>query len=278
VNANLLTIGEKAENRRGRDRRNARRQALCRRQRLLRELVFATGSGSGSVADQISAEESLELLSAHLRRARSIAVEIRRTWATAAGVRAPLALAPISEPLPRPERILRARNRSQRCPGLLIAAVPLDRESSIVQAISEIKEKIQAGMSPVIALDFFVGSCDIPWQESNGLLAKCGLIPTPLSPIEVDATRCARAFWNGYAEGRSMFTTMIAAGEITIERGDWAVFNSRKLRELLPGMSIPRLLRRQTYLTNLVREGSDLCLDLYSYPGKLPLVRHPFGL
>jgi hypothetical protein len=131
-------------------------------------------------------------------------------------------------------------------------------------------------MPPLIALDFFVGSCGIPWRESNELLFKQGLIPTPLSPIEVDATRCARAFWNRYAEGRSTFTAMIAMGEITIETGDWAVFNFPKLREMLPGMSIPRLLRRQTYLTNLVREGSDLCLDLYSYPGKLPLVRHPF--
>jgi hypothetical protein len=227
MNAKLVTPSEKAESRRGRHQRKARRKVRRRRQRLLRELVAATGAGSSSAANLITAKEAFELLHAHLRRARSIATGIKRSWATVTGVHAPLVLPAVSEPFPRPDRILRPWNLCQTRPSLLMEAVPPDRKSSIVQAISEIKEKIQAGMPPVIALDFVVGSCGIPWRESNELLFKQGLIPTPLSPIEVDATRCARAFWNGYAEGRSMFATMIAADEITIERGDWAVFNSR---------------------------------------------------
>ena len=58
-------------------------------------------------------------------------------------------------------------------------------------------------------------------------------------------------------------------------RGDWTLFESEKLAELLPGLHMPRLLRRTTYLANLVRDRMGLTLDIHAFPSALPLVRHP---
>jgi len=46
------------------------------------------------------------------------------------------------------------------------------------------------------------------------------------------------------------------------------------LADLLPGLHVPRLLRRSVYLTNLVRDRQGLTLDIHSF-SRLPLIQHP---
>ena len=276
MDARLLSAAEKAANRRGRARRKAQGKARRRRERLLRTLVTAAGEVGTSVADLLTPMESLELLTAHLHRSRTLASRIKRKLAPTRTVESPVGPPVKLVPIVRPTRVLRAGRRSQVRPQLLDATVSDNHGSTMMEALAATKRHVDRGISPLVALDFFVGSTGLPWSVSAELLFRHGAIPTRISPDEVDATESARAFWKHYRDGRNVYWAAVTAREIQANVGDWALFHPGDLDALLPGIRLPRILRRQAYLVNLAKDQDGLCLDLYSCPTKLPLIRHPF--
>jgi hypothetical protein len=262
-------------NARGRNRRNAQRQARRRREKLLNELSLLGGSVGVGDFGLVTAEESLELLTAHLHRARSITKRLTR--ALRIGRRASDApqSASCDPPLPRPTRVLREANRSVIFPQLLSGATAPHRADSFSELIRFLREMPAREMSPHAMLDFLARSSGLPWPVAAKVLHAERLIPAEFSATDIDAIRGARTFWNRYEDGRIAYRGCLDAGEIKPVEGDWAFFESDELQALLPGVAMPRMFRRNSYLTNLVRNSEGLCLDLHSRNGS-PFGRHTF--
>jgi hypothetical protein len=122
----------------------------------------------------------------------------------------------------------------------------------------------------------FARSSDLDWQLAARILHEGRLIPGPFSASDVEAIRQARRFWDLYGAGRQAYAAAVEQREVPAIVGDWALFEAAQFEELLPGVSVPILLRRCAYATNLVSGPPGLCLDLHSFPTGLPLCRHPF--
>lgn len=242
---------------------------------MLHKLVLAAGSATSALTEAITPEEGLELLTAHLHRARSIAARLQRSTRTA---RKPIGsgrLSLASLPVPRPGRVLLEQNRGRIFPQLLNAE-PAHRPGTPVQEALAALGRVRWDMSPHAALDLFVGSSGLPWEVAAGLLHRRGLIPAAFSAPDINAIRDARAFWDGYCDGRAAFQAGVAAGDFTALAGDWAFFEAAQLSTLLLGFCLPRALQRDCYLTCLQRDPSGLCLDIHAAPSGLALLRHPF--
>lgn len=273
MNPRLLTVAEKAANYRGRNRRNAQRQARRRRERMIGELLAVAGPAACAAVDAVTGADSLDLLTAHLHRARSIVARIKRS-VRIVRLSDPSNCAVPCAPIARPSRVLRAGNRGRVFPALLNAG-PAHRPGTPVQDALAVLARVRWDMSPHAAVDLFVGSSGLPWAVAADLLHRRGLIPAAFSAPDINAIRDARAFWNLYRDGRAAFQAGVEAGEFAALAGDWAFFEAAQLATLLPGVRVPRALRRSCYLVNLVRDPVEVCLDMYSAPTCLPLIRHP---
>jgi len=272
MNGRLLSPHVKDANRRGRNQRNARRQARRRRERLLAEL--AAIDGTGMAAQLLSPQENLALLTSHLNGARHIATRIRRTLRLARMGQSDGPPTNIQAAPPRPVRVLREQNRGN-WPVLLADAIEMDQPLTLVEAMAATTRHAEDGASPHVLLDFFVRASGLPWATAVQVLEQRRLIPGAFSPWDIRAIREARGFRDRYRNGRDAYHAAVSAGDVVAMRGDWTLFESAQLADLLPGLHMPRLLRRTAYLANLVRDHMGLTLDIHAFPSALPLVRHP---
>ena len=273
MNPKLLTTAEKEENRRGRNSRKARRRARLRRERLLAEL--AAIDGTGLAAQLLTPRENLELLTAHLARAKAVMPRVRRTLRLARMGQSDGPLATIHPAPPRPVRVLREQNCGKVWPALLASAIDVDQPLTLVEAMAATTRHAEDGASPHVLLDFFVRASRLPWETAVQVLEQRRLIPGAFSPLDIRAIREARGFRDRYRNGRAGYSAAVSAGDVVALRGDWTLFESEQLADLLPGLHMPRLLRRTAYLANLVRDHMGLTLDIHAFPSALPLVRHP---
>jgi len=276
MNHRLISSAEKIANRKGRNRRNSARQGRQRREKMLRHLSLALGA-SGFIPLARPAE-CLELLTAHQNRANAIAGRVKRMAATARspGFREPAEskAAALQEP-ERPQRVLCVKNRAAVFPRLLRIPHPAGPDLPFVEAVEEATRIQQGGAFPHSILDFFVRATGLPWESSARLLFERGIIPFPFSNADLQAIKASRFFWDRYDEGRTCYRALAQSGQVPSGAGDWAYFDSSGLDELLPGVHVPKRLRRPEYLANLVNNKAELCMDVYSFQ-MLPLFRHPF--
>jgi hypothetical protein len=272
MNGRLLSPHVKDANRRGRNQRNARRQARRRRERLLAEL--AAIDGTGMAAQLLTPQESLDLLTAHLARAKAVMPRVRRTLRLARMGQSDGAPTTIHPAPPRPVRVLREQNRGN-WPVLLASAIDVDQPLTLVEAMAATTRHAEDGASPHVLLDFFVRASGLPWATAAQVLEQRRLIPGAFSPWDIRAIREARGFRDRYRNGRASYSAAVSAGDVVAMHGDFALFESEQLADLLPGLHMPRLLRRTAYLANLVRDHEGLTLDIHAFPSALPLVRHP---
>ncbi len=274
MNGRLLSPHVKDANRRGRNQRNARRQARRRRERLLAEL--AAIDGTGMAAQLLTPRENLDLLTAHLARAKAVMPRVRRTLRLARMGQSDGPPTNIQAAPPRPVRVLREQNRGKKVwPALLADAIEMDQPLTLVEAMAATTRHAEDGASPHVLLDFFVRASGLPWATAAQVLEQRRLIPGAFSPWDIRAIREARGFRDRYRNGRDAYHAAVSAGDIVAMRGDWTLFESEQLADLLPGLHMPRLLRRTAYLANLVRDHMGLTLDIHAFPSALPLVRHP---
>lgn len=240
---------------------------------MLRAMALGVGNGVEFAGQLITGEEGLALLTGHLNRSKCIAGRLMRASRLARSTSGP-APSVVVESIPRPNRTLRLMNRGRVLPGLLKEAVNVVTASSIMEAVGTVHELTDAGMSLHVVLDFFIRAAGLPARIAVDVLRKRG-IPMTLSTGEVEAVGRAREFWDQYLSGRAAFASAVAAMETPPLAGDWAIFESSELTTLLPGLTVPHLLRRRAYSVNLVSIGNGLCLDLHAFPSGLPLIRHP---
>jgi hypothetical protein len=117
------------------------------------------------------------------------------------------------------------------------------------------------------------------WEHCAELLYHNRIIPRRLSEEEIFAVRRAADFWDRLAVAQKLYGAIVRIGELPRFRGRFGYFGKDALKELLPGISIPKHLERNEYLTRLIpadRQGKGLCFDVHSVKGQ-PLFRHPFA-
>ena len=274
MNSWLLTPQEKNANRLLGNRRNAQRQACRRRERLLADLAVL--GGTELPAQLLTPRENLDLLTAHLARAKAVVARVRRALRLTRMAQPGGPPAAIQNAPPRPTRALRVQNRGRVWPALLADANQSDQPMTLVEAMAAITRHAEDGASPHVLLDFCVRVSGLPWETSAAILHERRIIPATFSSTDILAIRRAGDFWDRYREGRAACAAAVSAGEIPLMHGDFALFETGQLHAILPGLHVPTLLRRTAYVVNLVTDLHGLCLDLFAFPSVLPLVRHPF--
>ena len=176
--------------------------------------------------------------------------------------------------LPRPTRVLSRLNRSGVFPPLVPTATIIQESSA--SRVMEILRWAAASMPPHRLLDALATASGFSWQNSAAILLGSRIIPAPIAPDVIAATRDARDFWQQYSAGRERFSNLVANGVMTNLIGNWASFEHCHLERLLPGIIVPARLRRYDYLTNAIWDAKELSLDVHAGLNAQPLFRHPF--
>jgi hypothetical protein len=273
MNHRLLTRRQKAENRRGRDRRNALRQRHSRRRNLL---CLLHGECSASLESELSPAEALQLLAGHGNSARRLQRRLVRSGVASFGnPAAPIGAEP-SFPIDRPRRWLQ---RSRR--GIVVdcadARLLISLPAAIEPAIEVLQRSRTNWIRDVRILCSFVAATLLPWELAANVLFARGVLSRQLSAGEITAAKRALDFWRSYDLGRRRYQAAVATKELVLAPGDWALFSPHNLFTLLPGIRIPIAFRRSEYATNLIQQNEKLELDIHSMPELLPLFCHPLG-
>ena len=271
MNWRLLTDQEKRANAVARQRRKDARRRGCRRGKLFDQISHSLG-GVHDLRGLITPQEAFTIYCGPLQSAKLIARRMARQ-----AIDLPPAVKEMSleQQCERPERVLRRSRRSRAYPAALlrVAAAPC---VSLPAAIENAKAALRRGASTAVILDYWCCANGVEFEDAGEILMKMGLLPTPVSPVEIEQARLARNFWHWWRTGNTRYAAAVAIKHCSGTRGDWGWFEHRELMVLLPGLKLPQALTRSAYLACLVTEpDGTLVLDLYSSNQK-PLVRHPF--
>jgi hypothetical protein len=252
--------------------RAARYSRIYRRRRLLQQAFTAI------VPEAFSPEESFQLVfgsSLDARRAFNRASRRQEVR--------PLAKEALAQPganlgdltfLPRPTRVLSRLNRSAVFPPLVLNDYQID-EVSISRILAALRRDCET-YPPHRLLDAFATASGLSWEDCADLLLSYRLIPVPIGPEDINATRRARLFWNLYEEGRARYAALVAHQLIPPLAGDWASSEKSELERLLPGILIPGRFKRDEYLMNWIGDAISFSLDVHAGSNFAPLFQHRF--
>ena len=249
--------------------RAARYKRIHRRDQLLRQAFTSI------VPESFSPEESFQLVFGS-------SVDARRAFSRASRrqeVR-PFEKKALAQPganlrdLPRPRRVLSRLNRSAVFPPLVLNDRKID-EVSISRILAALRRNCETD-PPHRLLDAFTTASGLSWENCADLLFAYRLIRLPVDPEDLHATRRARLFWNLYEEGRARYAVLVAHQRIPPLAGDWASFEQADLERLLPGIVIPRRLKRHEYVTNWIADAISFSLDVHAGSNGAPLFQHRF--
>jgi hypothetical protein len=275
MNHRLLTRHQKAENRRGRDRRNALRQRHSRRRNLL---CLLRGECSASLESELSPAEALQLLAGHGNSARRLQRRLFRSAVASFGnPAAPIIGAEPSFPIDRPRRRLQRTRQGMLVECCADARLLISLPAAIEPAIEVLQRSRTNWIRDVRILCSFVAATLLPWELAANVLFARGVLSRQLSAGEITAAKRALDFWRSYDLGRRRYQAAVATKELVLASGDWALFSPHNLFALLPGIRIPIAFRRSEYATNLIQQNEKLELDIHSMPELLPLFRHRLG-
>jgi hypothetical protein len=252
--------------------RAARHSRIYRRRRLLQQAFTLI------VPEAFSPEESFQLVfgsSLDARRAFNRASRRQEVR--------PLAKEALAQPganlrdltfLLRPTRVLSRLNRSAVFPPLVLNDYQID-EVSISRILAALRRDCET-YPPHRLLDAFATASGLSWEDCADLLLSYRLIPVPIGPEDINATRRARLFWNLYEEGRARYAALVAQQLIPPLAGDWASSEKSELERLLPGILIPGRFKRDEYLMNWIGDAISFSLDVHVGSNGAPLFQHRF--
>lgn len=271
MNSRLLTAVEKSLNARQRWRRNRVQKRRVRRHKVLENLVL--GESATTVLTQ---KECFQMMFGHLHKAKHIANK-------AALRNAVMSWSDPEEPpiwrhgegiIPRPTRLLRAKCRSNICPWIVS-----EKESEELLPVGAALEKAsayhRAGVPMYTVLDRFHSMTDMAWHEAAGLLYR------PLGNWKadidiIDAMAMAREFWRGVEIAKIVYRTAVSIGQCEPAVGEWGHFEADEAGAVMPGLRLPRELKRDRLLVRLIRKsGKLIAVDFHSITYR-PLAQHPF--
>jgi len=86
----------------------------------------------------------------------------------------------------------------------------------------------------------------------------------------------ARAFWDRLAEFRRIYGNAVGLGQVEAAAGTWGFVEASELPAWLPGLEVPLMHRRETFLVRVVPCGRPfLELDVHAFPSYRALFRVP---
>lgn len=251
---------------RHRDRRRQRR-----REGFVREVAASL------TPELLSPEDAIELFCGRLTAARYALKRVRRSQLAdslprrlAEGV----PCAPIPSAVLRPAPQLSRLNRSATFPPIVPKKITVDAVSA-AEVLAIVRARFNTEPSHQL-LDVFAVGTGLSWELSAEILWAHQLVGAPLTARQIAAVRSARLFWDQYSSGRTRFASLAAASHVPRFCGDWAYFDHADLESLLPGIVVPKRLKRYDYLTNYGLHASGFSLDVYAAPTVVPLFQHEF--
>lgn len=277
MNWRLLTEADLRENKRLRIARCKMREKRQRHQAMITRLGHLLPSAD-LVEDILSPLEAFSLQFRPLQKARAMEslIQLRLCRPRLLEVQPPVA--PVDTLLQSfAAPMLHRSRRSRICSWLvppLRAALPAGM--SLAELKAEAKKWKAATFDPFATLDrlhSFGGS----WEQAAELELRLGLIKTPIRPEMIEGIARAREFWNTWSAGYHHYQTALKAGLLpTLEGSNWACFDHAGLMALLPGVRLPRSVRRDFYLVLLEGglRGGDQKLVICSRNGH-DLAIHP---
>lgn len=273
MNWRLLSRKEIAWNRKARQRRKNQRRQRQRRESVIASLADASLVASGAVLGDIESTEflcspNLRAPKALARRARLMAVAVRRRA---------ISYVSSGRSVPRPRRCLQRSRRSKiQSPAVTPASdtayVGLDL------AIVRAKKMAHHGRSSMAILRYFcrpeVTGLDL--EKGIQVAIKHGIIAGSIHSSVLEKLKRTAHFETRLADAHTLYRAMIQTGVVPPVAGEWAYFPVTYLTLALPGIKLPRALRRDEFFVRIFRnkKGRIICLDLHSIRFK-GLCRHP---
>jgi hypothetical protein len=180
--------------------------------------------------------------------------------------------------IPRPHRVLRRANRGQIPPPLPGQPIHAKDFLGFDNALRLAGDQAKQNAHRLRILEFLgrPEATGLPLDHCASVLMKAGVVAQDFTDAEIRIVEAQAMFERRMAEGRALYQAMVSAKEIPAAHGTWAFFAGSALRQLLLGIRLPHVLRRDRFLLNLIynQGGALACIDLHSirYRG---LCRHP---
>lgn len=253
MNWRLLTEADKRENKRLRISRCKMREKRLRHQAMIKRLGHMLPSAD-LVEDVLSPLEAFSMQFRPLQKARAMEHLIQLRLCRPGLLEGQPPVAPVDIQLQSFAAPMLHRSRgSPICSWLvppLRAALPAGM--SLAELKAEAEKWKTASFDPFATLDrlhSFTGD----WQQAADLELQLGLITTPIRTDMIAEIARAREFWNTWSAGCHHYQTALKAGLLPkLEGSNWAGFDHAGLMALLPGVRLPRSVRRDFYLLQLI--------------------------
>ena len=172
----------------------------------------------------------------------------------------------------RPTWTLRERHRPALIP-VMVESEPTPRSLAPMAAIlCDLEAMLHAGKHHYWALDWLHAVSGLNWAQCAGILGGLGV---PVDDGAVEMIAGARGFWNRLTEFRRIHGNAVRLGQIEQAEGAWAFVEAGELPDWLPGIHVPRMQRRKTYLVRVESCGRALDLDFHGCPSYRPLFTVP---
>ena len=173
----------------------------------------------------------------------------------------------------RPSKVLREPRRPTVVPGLVEPEPPAKSQAPMTTILDELGAHLRVGVHRYWALDWLHSTTGLDWPHCSEILRNLGF---PVDEGAIAMIMAARTFWDRLAEFRRIHTNAVHLGEVEAAVGTWAFVESSELPAWLPGLEVPLMHRRATYLVRLVPCWRPfLDLDFHGLPSYRPLFTVP---
>ena len=136
--------------------------------------------------------------------------------------------------------------------------------------MDQLDTRIATGRHPYSTLDWLHGTTGFPWSRCAEILRARGLA---VDDGAIEMLRRARRFWDRLDEFRPIYGNAVRLRQVAAAEGDWAIVEEAELQDWLPGLHVPHMHVRETFLVRVVLCGWSHDLDFHSFPNYLPLFR-----
>ena len=139
--------------------------------------------------------------------------------------------------------------------------------------LDDLEALLRTGKHRYPTLDWLHSITGLDWLQCAEILGGLGF---PVDEAAIAMIENARAFWDGLAEFRRIYANAVRLGEVEAAVGTWTFVEASELPAWLPGLDVPRMHRRKSYLVRLVPCGRPfLEMDFHACPSYRPLFRVP---
>lgn len=174
--------------------------------------------------------------------------------------------------IPRPTHVIRESHRPSLIPALADSTPPPRSLAPLNEILDQLDTRIATGQHPYAVLDWLHSITAIPWPRCAEVSRARG------QSIDDDAVKMvsgARNFWDRLGEFRHTYRNAVALGQVPSVEGAWGIVDAAELAAWLPGLHVPRMHIRQTFLVRVVPRGKWHDLDFHGFPSYRALFRLP---